>query len=150
MSTTFLAEGHHPRQGDKQEKTFLSCGVLPSRQHLWWAIYIRGRCPRLLMVVPSRHQSACGVQSVVEQKLPEDGSVYLCLSPCDGCKNPVGVMVWLTEKYPSLLERFSEGHSINGSQETSCINRKGFIQFLSCTQYPQANPSYPSYPSYPW
>ena len=25
----------------------------------------RGRCPRLLIVVPSRHQSACGVQSVV-------------------------------------------------------------------------------------
>ena len=34
-------------------------------------------------------------------------------------------------KYPSLLERFSDGHSINGSQETSCINRKGFILFLS-------------------
>ena len=42
----------------------LSSGVLPSRQHLWWAIYIRGRCPRLLIVVPSRHQSAYGVQSV--------------------------------------------------------------------------------------
>ena len=24
-------------------------------------IYIRGRCPRLLMVVPSRHQSASGL-----------------------------------------------------------------------------------------
>ena len=34
LITTFLAERHHPRQGDKQEKTFLSCGVLPSRQHL--------------------------------------------------------------------------------------------------------------------
>ena len=42
----------------------LSSGVLPSRQHLWWAIYIRGRCPRLLIVVPSRHRSAGGVQSV--------------------------------------------------------------------------------------
>ena len=71
MCTTFLAEGHHPHQGDKQKKTFLSCGVLPSRQHLWWAIYIRGRCPRLLMVVPSRHQSACGIQSVVGY-YPED------------------------------------------------------------------------------
>ena len=40
-------------------------------------------------------------------------------------------MVWLTEKYPSLLERFSDGHSIYGSQETSCIYRKGFIMFLS-------------------
>ena len=26
----------------------LSCDVLPSRQHFWWAIYIRGRCPWLL------------------------------------------------------------------------------------------------------
>ena len=46
-------------------------------------------------------------------------------------QEPGGVMVWLTEKYPSLLERFSDGHSIYGSQETSCINRKGFIMFLS-------------------
>ena len=34
-------------------------------------------------------------------------------------------------KYPSLLEDFQTGRSINGSQETSCINRKGFIMFLS-------------------
>ena len=27
---------------------------------VWWGVYIRGRCPRLLIVVPSRHQSACG------------------------------------------------------------------------------------------
>ena len=26
------SEGHHPRQGDKQGKTFPSSGVLPSRQ----------------------------------------------------------------------------------------------------------------------
>ena len=30
------------------------------------------------------------VQSVVEQKLPEDRKVYPCLSPCDGCKNLEG------------------------------------------------------------
>ena len=34
-------------------------------------------------------------------------------------------------KYPSLLEGFPDGHSINGSPETSCINRKGFLLFLS-------------------
>ena len=45
-------------------------------------------------------------------------------------------------KYPSLLEGFPESCSINGSQETSCINRKGFFMFLSYTQYPQANPFY--------
>ena len=36
-----------------------SSGVLPSRQRFSLS-YIRGRCPRLLRVVPSRHQSACG------------------------------------------------------------------------------------------
>ena len=35
-----------PPQEYSNEKP--SSGVLPSRQHLWWAIYIRGRCPRLL------------------------------------------------------------------------------------------------------
>ena len=45
-------------------------------------------------------------------------------------------------KWPSLLEDFQTGRSINGSQETSCINRKGFLLFLSYTQYPQANPFY--------
>ena len=34
-------------------------------------------------------------------------------------------------KYLSLLEGFPDGRSINGSYETSCINRKGFIMFLS-------------------
>ena len=34
-------------------------------------------------------------------------------------------------KWPSLLEDFQTGRSINGSQETSCINRKGFLLFLS-------------------
>ena len=30
-----------------------------------------------------------------------------------------------------LAQGFSDGHSINGSQETSCIYRKGFLLFLS-------------------
>ena len=33
-----------------------------------------------------------------------------------------------------MLERFSGSYSINGSQETSCIHRKGFLLFLSCSQ----------------
>ena len=37
-----------------------SSGVLPSRQRLSGRVLIRGRCPRLLIVVPSRHRSACG------------------------------------------------------------------------------------------
>ena len=38
-----------------------SSGVLPSRQRLGDRCLVRGRCPRLLKVVPSRHQSACRV-----------------------------------------------------------------------------------------
>ena len=36
---------------------------------------------------------------------------------------------WL--KISKLAWGFSDGHSIIGSQETSCINRKGFLLFLS-------------------
>ena len=38
-------------------------------------------------------------------------------------------------KYPSLLEGFTDGHIINGSYETSCINRKGFLLFLSYSSH---------------
>ena len=70
-----------------------SCGILPSRQRFGGRALIRGRCPRLLKVVPSRHRSACGVLSVIEQELPQDRirpirgrirlsrgkGIYLCL-----------------------------------------------------------------------
>ena len=36
-----------------------SSGVLPSRQHLWYAIYTEGVAPGYDLVVPSRHRSAC-------------------------------------------------------------------------------------------
>ena len=42
-------------------KESISSGVLPSRQRFGSRALIRGRCPRLLKVVPSRHQSARGV-----------------------------------------------------------------------------------------
>ena len=41
-------------------KESLSSGVLPSRQHLWYAIYTEGVAPGYYLVVPSRHRSACG------------------------------------------------------------------------------------------
>ena len=47
------------------KRTPPSCDVLPSRQHLWWAIYIRGRCPRLLfgsaLQAPERMWGTCDV-----------------------------------------------------------------------------------------
>ena len=53
-----------------------------------------------------------------------------------------------------LAQGFSDGHSIYGSQETSCIQRKGFLRFLSYTKQrvqevqkvqkvQEADPSYP-------
>ena len=45
----------------KERKKDPSSGVLPSRQRFGSRALIRGRCPRLLKVVPSRHQSARGV-----------------------------------------------------------------------------------------
>ena len=59
--------------------------------------------------------------------------LFFCLSPCAGCKTRQGddVAVW---KHPSLLEGFSDGYSVHGSQETFCIRRKGFIPvFLCCS-----------------
>ena len=41
-------------------------------------------------------------------------------------QDPNGEMVWLTENIQACL-RISDGHSINGSQEASCIKRKGFF-----------------------
>ena len=57
----------------------ISCGVLPSRQRFGDRALIRGRCPRLLRVVPSRHRSACRVQSVVGY-YPEDRCLSLFIA----------------------------------------------------------------------
>ena len=115
-----------------------------------------GVAPGYYLVVPSRHRSACGVQSVVGYH-PEDRGLSLFIA-LRWMQRPERVMVWLTEKYPSLLERFSDGHSIYGSQETSCIHRKGFLWFLSYDTdrgsrgsrgskgSKGSNPSYPSDP----
>ena len=63
------SEGHHPHQGDKQGKTVLPCMLQSSKAHpLAYCLpgrgfvghQYRGRCPRLLKVVPSRHQSELG------------------------------------------------------------------------------------------
>ena len=56
--------------------------------------------------------------------------VYPCLSPCDRCKDPEGWW-WGWLKISKLAWGFSGSCSINGSQETSCIYRKGFFMFLS-------------------
>ena len=62
----------------------LSCGVLPSRQHLWYAIYTEGVAPGYYLVVPSRHRSASrmlvmypsypwqGKKKVLQAALPQE------------------------------------------------------------------------------
>ena len=74
------------------EKKSLSSGVLPSRQHLWYAIYTEGVAPGYYLVVPSRHRSADGVLSVIE-KNPEDRG------GADTQVAPVGrLLTWLDDK----------------------------------------------------
>ena len=65
------SEGHHPHQGDKQEKTVLPCmwqsfkaypaAYCPPGRGLVVCHISEGVAPGYYLVVPSRHQSACGV-----------------------------------------------------------------------------------------
>ena len=61
---------------------------------------------------------------------PEDRKVYPCLSPCDGCKNPAGVMMGLTENVQACLRIFRRAQHQWLSRDI-CIERKGFLRFLS-------------------
>ena len=64
----------------------------------------RGRCPRLLIVVPSRHRSACRVQSVVEY-YPEDRGLSLFIA-LRWMQRPERVMVGLAENIQACLRIF--------------------------------------------
>ena len=64
----------------------------------------RGRCPRLLIVVPSRHQSEYGVQSVVGY-YPQDGCLSLFIA-LRWMQRPERVMVGLTENIQACLRIF--------------------------------------------
>ena len=74
-------------------------------------IYIRGRCPRLLMVVPSRHRSACGygcwrrlIRGRTETSRGQEGlSLFIALR---WMQEPGGVMVWLAENIQACLRIF--------------------------------------------
>ena len=83
-------------------------------------VHRRRRCARIMI-----HTILC-----LEGSTPLDGSVYPCLSPCDGCKDLKG-RCWGWLKMSKLAQGFSDWRSINGSQEASCIYRKGFLWFLS-------------------
>ena len=54
--------------------------------------------------------------------------------------------MWLTEKYPSLLEDFQTGTASMARKRHLASTARGLLWFLSCSQYPPADPSYPSNP----
>ena len=60
------------------------------------------------MVVPSRHQSACGIQSVVGYH-PEDGRSILVYRLAMDARTRKGDDDGAGCKYPSLLEDFQTG-----------------------------------------
>ena len=45
-------------------------------------------------------------QGVYFAGLSSRTGVYPCLSPCDGCKNPAGVMMWVAENVQACLRIF--------------------------------------------
>ena len=57
-ATSYCFTGHGPVPMSPKREPILWRTALQAASED--TIYIRGRCPRLLMVVPSRHQSACG------------------------------------------------------------------------------------------
>ena len=74
----------------------------------------------------NRHAQLC----CLEGSTPEEREGLFLFIALRWMQDPGGVMVWLTENIQACL-RILRRHSTNGSQETSCINRKGFIRFLS-------------------
>ena len=61
----------------------------------WWAVYIRGRCPRLLMVVPSRHQSACGFYFITDFTDWTDFTDFTVRGDC-ALMRPIGLGEYVT------------------------------------------------------
>ena len=54
-------------------------------------------------------------------------------------------MMWLTENIQACLRIFRQLQHLWLVRDI-CIKRKGFIRFMSSTQYLQANPFYPFNP----
>ena len=69
-------------------------------------------------------------QGVYFAGLSSRTGVYPCLSPCDRCKNPAGVMMGLTENIQACLRIFRRAQH-QWIVRDSCIYRKGFLMFLS-------------------
>ena len=90
-----------------------------------------GVAPGYYLVVPSRHQSACGVQSVVGYH-PEDRCLFLFIA-LRWMQRPERVMVGLTEKYPSLLEDFQTGTSSMARKRHLASTARGLLCFCLMT-----------------
>ena len=96
-------------------------------------IYIRGRCPRLLRVVPSRHQSACGYgcwRRLIRGRTEiSRGQVFILvyrLAMDARTWRGDGVAGW---KYPSLLEDFQTDTASMARKRHLASSARGFYCF---------------------
>ena len=81
-------------------------------------VHRRRRCARMVL-----HQYSAW--RAVRQRT----SVYPCLSPCDGCKNPGGVMVGLAENIQACLRDFQTGTASMARKRHLASNARGFYGF---------------------
>ena len=96
-------------------------------------IYIRGRCPRLLMVVPSRHRSACGYgcwrRPIRGRTEISRGQVFILvyrLAMDARTWRGDGVAGW---KYPSSLEDFQTDTASMARKRHLASSARGFYCF---------------------
>ena len=59
--------------------------------------------------------------------------VYPCLSPCDGCKDPAGVMVGLTENIQACLRDFQTGTASMARKRHLASTARGLLCFCLMT-----------------
>ena len=111
-------------------ETFPSCGVLPSRQSLLIGLYPRAMPP---VTQGSALQAPERWWGSIRGRTIQRTGVYLCLSPCDGCKTRKGDG-GAGRKYPSLLEDFQTGTASMARKRHLASSSRGFYCFCLMTQ----------------
>ena len=87
--------------------------------------YIRGRCPRLLRVVPSRHRSACG--SIIRGRTETStGQVFILVYRLAIDAKTLRGDDGAGGKYPSLLEDFQTGTASMARKRHLASTARGF------------------------
>ena len=88
------------------------------------------------------------------KRIPMTG-VYSCLSPCDGCKNPAGVMMWVAENIQACLRIFRRAQHQWLVRDILQLPQGVFIVFVLLLDRGSRSSrgskgSNSSYPSNPW